>query len=215
MKHEFGHVPKLLTAEAGENIELSCFPPEGNPRPTISWLKEGEILNLASGKYSVDSLGILEVKQLDATDSGKYQCIASNEAGLLRDSPVTLKISQPEVVDEGKKPVLQVPMITESVLLDRVTGLVQWLPVIGSSGYVVRVTVGDRKVEITNISVEADVNQVKLHSLDPDLSYFVSLAAVNSNKDISEFSTRRELIANLNGALITLMVEMALIEKEI
>ena len=34
-------MPKLITAETGEDIALSCFPPEGNPRPTIRWRRRG------------------------------------------------------------------------------------------------------------------------------------------------------------------------------
>ena len=193
MKHEFGHVPKLLTAEAGESIGLSCFPPEGNPKPTISWTKQGQDLNMSTGKYSLDPSGVLLVNSLDAEDSGKYECSVVNEVGTRSDSPVTLKISSAgssRPAASVLEAYLPAPVITEGILLDRVTGLVHWLPVRECTGYVVRVSVAG--VEITNISVEESVTQVKLHSLDPAVIYSVSMAAVKGTA-VSEFSNVVEL----------------------
>lgn len=194
LKHEFGHVPKLLSAESGESIGLSCFPPEGNPKPTISWTRQGRELDMSSGKYSLDPSGVLLVNRLEPEDSGKYECSVANEVGSRSDSPVTLKVSPPG--GSSSRPAaepeayLPAPVITEGILLDRVTGLVHWLPVRGCTGYVVRVSVAG--VEITNISVEESVTQVKLHSLDPAVVYAVSMAAVKGTA-VSEFSNVVEL----------------------
>lgn len=204
LKHEFGHVPKLVTAEEGENIALSCFPPEGNPKPTISWMKEGQVLNLNSGKYSLDPSGVLLVNKLTQDDTGKYECSARNEAGTLTDSPVslTVRISEyEEDKEEEEEEYLPSPVITDAVLLDRITGLVHWLPVLDVDDYIVRVVVGDQ--EITNITVEKDVNQVKLHSLDPDLVYTISIAAERQGV-LSSFSPEHKLSSNLREITVNL-----------
>ena len=207
LKHEFGHVPKLMTADQGETIALACFPPEGNPKPTITWLKGGTLINLNSGKYSLDPSGILMVNKLESRDSGRYSCRVSNDAGIRQDSPITLNIKDtPAVVkpssneheytydtsDDETIVIIQdivylpSPVITESLLLDSTTGLVHWLPIPECTSYTVRVSVGAQ--EITNISVQADVNQIKLHSLDPDVVYSVRIAAVSVEGTMSEFS---------------------------
>ena len=201
LKHEFGHVPKLLTARSGESIGLSCFPPEGNPRPTISWTREGQPLkvNGGNGKYSLDPSGVLLIKDLDEADSARYECSVENEVGSRSDSPVTLTVTpaaeeSTDAAGEVNKGYIAAndmddlpaaPVVTSAVLLDRVTGLVRWRPVTGATGYVVRVAVAG--VEITNISVEDSVSQVKLHSLDPAAVYAISLAAVRDTA-VSEFS---------------------------
>ena len=195
LKHEFGHVPKLLTADMGDNIGLSCFPPEGNPKPSIHWTKDGAVLNLGSSKYSLDPSGVLLVRGLNKDDSGRYECTVSNEAGTRSDSPVTLKVEEvaKDAVVEEYDSYLASPVLTESILLDRITGLVHWLPVQGATGYLITVSVDG--MEITNITVDEDVNQVKLHSLDPDLSYGVAVAA-QRNGELSLFSLTSELERN-------------------
>ena len=202
-----------MTAEEGDNIALSCFPPEGNPKPRISWRKEGEVLNLNSGKYSLDPSGVLLVNKLTHEDAGKYECSARNEAGTLSDSPVSLTITeslesvedkpdnQEEKQEEEKEYYLPSPIITDAVLLDRITGLVHWLPVLDVDAYIVRVVVG--RQEITNITVEEDVNQVKLHSLDPDLTYVVSIAAQRRGH-LSAFSPVETISGNLREITVNL-----------
>lgn len=197
LKHEFGHVPKLLTADMEDNVGLSCFPPEGNPKPSIHWTKDGSVLNLSSAKYSLDPSGVLLVKGLNKDDEGRYECIVSNEAGTRTDSPVTLKVEDaPEDYveeEEEQDNFLASPVLTESVLLDRITGLVHWLPVTHATGYTIQVSVDG--VEITNIRVDSTVNQVKLHSLDPELTYTVAVAA-QRQEALSTFSRPATLKRN-------------------
>ena len=219
----------MLTAEVGESVGLSCFPPEGNPRPIISWTKEGRPVDLGVDKYSLDPSGVLLVRDLGPQDGGRYGCSVSNEAGTRTDSPVTLTIKERTIEvqeeeeeeedivedEEEVEEVLEVveveevvleddeylpsPVITDSVLLDRVTGLVHWLPVRGAVRYVVRVSAAGQAV--TDIPVEGDVNQVKLHSLDPSLTYAAAVAAERNGRR-SEFSPAVEL-SNTNIKEVT------------
>ena len=171
------------------------------------------MLNLNSGKYSLDPSGVLLVNKLTHEDAGKYECRARNEAGTLSDSPVSLTITeslesvedkpdnQEEKQEEEKEYYLPSPIITDAVLLDRITGLVHWLPVLDVDAYIVRVVVG--RQEITNITVEEDVNQVKLHSLDPDLTYVVSIAAQRRGH-LSAFSPVETISGNLREITVNL-----------
>ena len=226
MKHEFGHVPKMMAADEGETIALACFPPEGNPKPEITWLKENSLINLASDKYELDPSGILMINKLEAKDSGRYSCRVSNKAGIRQDSPVTLNIkdipatkitpiddndidSENTVVIIEDILYLPAPVITESLLVDQTTGLVHWLPVPKADGYIVRVSVGAQ--EITNITVAGDVNQIKLHSLSAELEYSVRIAAL-AGEDMSEFSALATISSQDNIKEVT--IHMTTAEQE-
>ena len=213
-----------MTAVQGENIALSCFPPEGNPKPTITWLREGTIINTNDngGKYSLDPSGVMLVNNVGMSDAGRYACRVSNEAGIRQDSPINLHIEEREEDSEyidAEQPLVIIedviylpsPVITEALLLDATTGLVNWLSVAEATSYTVRVTVGNQ--EITNISLEADVTQVKLHSLDPDLVYSVQLAA-NRDLDglVSSFSDPEKLT---NDEIKEVRINMSDIEQDL
>lgn len=55
----------------------------GNPPPTISWLKDGIPINrLPSYRYRViGNSRQLEIIALQATDAGRYSCVAKNTFG--------------------------------------------------------------------------------------------------------------------------------------
>jgi hypothetical protein len=227
LKHEFGHVPKLITAEKGEDIALSCFPPEGNPRPTIRWRRRGgPLLPLDTGKYSLDPSGVLLVRRLDpAEDAGQYECLVLNEEGTRVDSPVTLEVldgphkagghqaeeEKKEMVGEDFVGEEMVPTVLEAVLVDRVTGLVRWTPVGGAAAYQV-LLMADEGQPVANISVEATVSQVKLHSLDPEVEYSVAVAAVTTGQQQfwSNFGPSRPLLAAATGRPTAILKEFTI-----
>ena len=214
-------MPKLITAETGEDIALSCFPPEGNPRPTNRWRRRGaggQLIPLdhtTDDKYSLDPSGVLLVRRpTRAEDAGQYECLVTNEEGTRVDSPVTLDIvdrrdgsqasgedddeESMDYYEEEERPMLTVPIITEAALLDRVTGLVRWTPVAEATAYLVLVMADQRPV--ANFSVEATISQVKLHSLDPaEEEYRVAVAAMAAsgatNQPPPVFSASRPLLA--------------------
>lgn len=72
--------PKIVV---NRTILLEC-PVSGNPVPDIVWLKNGHAVRIdanmnISGRY-------LEVLRARVSDTARYMCIASNEAGQLRRS---------------------------------------------------------------------------------------------------------------------------------
>jgi len=72
--------PKIVV---NRTVLLEC-PVSGNPIPDIVWLKNGETLRLdanmnITGRY-------LEIVRARVTDTARYTCVASNEAGELRRS---------------------------------------------------------------------------------------------------------------------------------
>ena len=61
---------------------LSCIV-NGNPKPTIKWLVNGQTLLQGSKiRYRIQAEGRqLEIVKAEVGDTGRYTCVASNEAG--------------------------------------------------------------------------------------------------------------------------------------
>ena len=52
---------------------------QGAPRPTYQWYKDGVIL-ASSSSYSIDNVGgALTINTLDASFTGQYSCVATNQ----------------------------------------------------------------------------------------------------------------------------------------
>ncbi|XP_057694586.1 protein turtle homolog B isoform X6 [Corythoichthys intestinalis] len=70
--------PQYVEAKEGGSILLSCFA-QGNPKPGISWLREGEEL-ATNAKYSVHD-GSLTILGITRDDRGAYTCRAYSDQG--------------------------------------------------------------------------------------------------------------------------------------
>jgi hemicentin len=66
-------------------VLLEC-PVSGTPLPKIKWLKNGEVLKPGPDMKITSSGRHLEIIRAHVTDTGRFTCIASNEAGELRRS---------------------------------------------------------------------------------------------------------------------------------
>ncbi|TMS36450.1 hypothetical protein L596_003608 [Steinernema carpocapsae] len=68
----------------GGKMELKC-PGQGNPRPSIQWLKDQTLVSIDHSRTSPDSAK-LEIENVDQTDSGVYTCRLKNSEGVLEAS---------------------------------------------------------------------------------------------------------------------------------
>lgn len=69
-----------MTIMQGQTATLHCKV-AGNPWPTIKWLKNDAPVVQEQGRISIrktESGSKLRIQDLDTTDTGYYQCIASN-----------------------------------------------------------------------------------------------------------------------------------------
>ena len=64
-------------------VLLEC-PVAGIPPPKVQWLKDGEPLILSEGQRLISDNRQLEIERAQVTDTGRYTCIATNEAGELQ-----------------------------------------------------------------------------------------------------------------------------------
>ncbi|CAF0868178.1 unnamed protein product, partial [Brachionus calyciflorus] len=85
-----------LNVVVEQNIELICTSPEGEPRPSIYWLKNN--FPITSTRFKVSSKGNLLISKVSEIDSANYTCVAENIAGKITSAQVHLV-----VVKDNKK----------------------------------------------------------------------------------------------------------------
>ncbi|XP_007935886.1 hemicentin-1 [Orycteropus afer afer] len=69
-----------ITIVKGSPTSMTCFT-DGTPTPSMSWLRDGQPLELDS-HLTINTQGmVLQLIKAEIEDSGKYTCIAANEAG--------------------------------------------------------------------------------------------------------------------------------------
>ncbi|KAK2818926.1 hypothetical protein Q5P01_024487 [Channa striata] len=83
--------PLVVEALVGEQLTLSCVA-NGNPAPTITWLKDGGMIQIINYKE-----GALSLQAVSAQSAGQYTCHASNSEGNVT-CVTTVKIKGPPVI---------------------------------------------------------------------------------------------------------------------
>ncbi|KAM9642204.1 hemicentin-2 [Trichechus inunguis] len=72
--------PLRVTVKASEEVTLDCEA-QGSPPPLITWMKDSRPMPLVPDRHSLLPSGSLRLTQVQVSDSGRYQCKASNPAG--------------------------------------------------------------------------------------------------------------------------------------
>uniref|UniRef100_A0A8D0ZRE0 protein-tyrosine-phosphatase n=1 Tax=Sus scrofa TaxID=9823 RepID=A0A8D0ZRE0_PIG len=94
--------PQLKVVERTRTATMLCAA-SGNPDPEITWFKDflpvdpsasnGRIKQLRSGQaLSPLPTGALQIESSEETDQGKYECVATNSAGVRYSSPANLYV---------------------------------------------------------------------------------------------------------------------------
>ncbi|ELW62849.1 Receptor-type tyrosine-protein phosphatase S [Tupaia chinensis] len=94
--------PQLKVVERTRTATMLCAA-SGNPDPEITWFKDflpvdpsasnGRIKQLRS--ESTPIRGALQIESSEETDQGKYECVATNSAGVRSSSPANLYVRDP------------------------------------------------------------------------------------------------------------------------
>ena len=74
--------PKPLSAHVNADVELLCDV-SGSPKPRIEWIKNGEAVMLDDYVQTTEGRN-LKILGLIRSDQGMYQCIATNEVGMIQ-----------------------------------------------------------------------------------------------------------------------------------
>uniref|UniRef100_H3CPH2 Contactin 3b n=1 Tax=Tetraodon nigroviridis TaxID=99883 RepID=H3CPH2_TETNG len=83
-------------ADTALSIEANLFwecKANGKPKPSYSWLKNGEQV-AAEGRIQIDN-GALSIAVLNLSDSGMYQCVAENKHGIIYSSAQLMVLASP------------------------------------------------------------------------------------------------------------------------
>ncbi|XP_018329042.1 neogenin isoform X2 [Agrilus planipennis] len=105
-------LPQSKIVKEGETVTLDCTA-NGNPYPTITWLKDGYTVDMANldSRFSwVGSTTSLQIKKIEESDAGVYQCRAENREDSV-DASVTLQVQVPPKF--LKKPMDKVDVINK------------------------------------------------------------------------------------------------------
>ncbi|XP_068809626.1 hemicentin-1 isoform X3 [Struthio camelus] len=86
-----------VTTVKGNPASMQCFT-DGIPTPTMSWFKNGHPLSLGAHVTSRNQGMVLHFVKADTGDTGKYTCVASNEAGDIS-KHFSLKVLEPPHID--------------------------------------------------------------------------------------------------------------------
>ncbi|UYV63418.1 PXDN [Cordylochernes scorpioides] len=76
----FSLAPENQRAPEGVPIEIMCRA-EGRPSPSITWRKDGRLLEPSGQRHYVSSGGSLYLYSAGDPDVGRYECLATNEVG--------------------------------------------------------------------------------------------------------------------------------------
>jgi hemicentin len=69
-----------ITIVKGSSTSMTCFT-DGTPAPSMSWLRDGQPL-APDAHLTVSTQGmVLQLIKAETEDTGKYTCVATNEAG--------------------------------------------------------------------------------------------------------------------------------------
>uniref|UniRef100_A0A336LNC3 CSON008464 protein n=1 Tax=Culicoides sonorensis TaxID=179676 RepID=A0A336LNC3_CULSO len=126
----FVTVPQSQTVREGSNLTLDCVA-NGNPKPLIKWLKNGEDIDLndLDSRFQMVGTGSLQITFVQESDSGDYQCRSSNSVDSL-DASATVQVQVPPKFT--KTPVNKIAYEKEELefscgITGKPTPVVQWL----------------------------------------------------------------------------------------
>ncbi|XP_063770954.1 receptor-type tyrosine-protein phosphatase S isoform X9 [Pseudophryne corroboree] len=87
--------PQLKVVERTRTATMLCAA-SGNPDPEITWFKDFLPVDPATSNGRIKQLrsGALQIENSEETDQGKYECVATNSAGVRYSSPANLYVRE-------------------------------------------------------------------------------------------------------------------------
>ncbi|KAG8594246.1 hypothetical protein GDO81_001129 [Engystomops pustulosus] len=87
--------PQLKVVERTRTATMLCAA-SGNPDPEITWFKDFLPVDPGASKGRIKQLrsGALQIENSEETDQGKYECVATNSAGVRYSSPANLYVRE-------------------------------------------------------------------------------------------------------------------------
>ncbi|XP_058836967.1 neogenin isoform X2 [Topomyia yanbarensis] len=123
-------VPQPQTVREGDTVILDCVS-NGNPKPTIKWLRNGEEIDMndLDSRFRIIGTGSLQINSIQDTDAGDYQCRASNSEDSL-DASATVQVQVPPkfiLSPEDKLAYEKEELELQCSIHGKPTPVIQWL----------------------------------------------------------------------------------------
>lgn len=96
LRDEFRLEPDDTRIAQGDTAVLKCHTPRGNPKPTVTWLKNGEVLKELEDepdRVTLTEIGSLVIRDAVKADEGDYICQARNMVGTRNSRSGTLHVN--------------------------------------------------------------------------------------------------------------------------
>nr|XP_044998229.1 hemicentin-1 isoform X3 [Jaculus jaculus] len=155
-----GSHPSEVTVIRGKSISLECEV-QGLPRPTVTWMKDGRPLTKGKGGEILNEGRILQLKNVQVSDTGRYVCVAVNVAGMI-DRKYDLSVhappsiignhGTPENISVVEKSSVSLTCEASGIPLPSITWLKDGWPV--SLGSSVRILSGGRMLRMMQTRTE-------------------------------------------------------------
>ncbi|XP_065342222.1 netrin receptor UNC5C isoform X2 [Cloeon dipterum] len=93
LRKQFDHAPYSEAVELEKQVQFRCLPPDGFPKPNVTWMRNGVILRGEEDGLRITQEGqVLLVLSARFADAANYSCAAENVAGRRVSDPATLTI---------------------------------------------------------------------------------------------------------------------------
>ncbi|KAL7984810.1 hypothetical protein Chor_003380, partial [Crotalus horridus] len=180
-----------VTVLKGNPVSLVCLA-NGIPTPTISWLKDGQTLSSNFHVIFENQKMGLRILNSEVNDTGRYTCIASNEAGE-DNQHFILKVLEPPHINKSDNPeeistVINNPLellcISDGIPIPKLTWMKDGRPL--HQADTVRVLKGGQVFRISSVQVE-------------DTGRYTCLASSPAGDDDKEYLVRVHVPPNIAG----------------
>ncbi|KAL5281899.1 ROBO1.2 family protein [Megaselia abdita] len=93
LREEFRLEPQNTRVALGDTALMECGAPRGSPEPSISWKRNGQLLDLSnSNRIRIVDGGNLAIQDARQSDDGRYQCVVKNIVGVRESAVAFLKV---------------------------------------------------------------------------------------------------------------------------
>ncbi|XP_072470283.1 immunoglobulin superfamily DCC subclass member 4 isoform X3 [Notamacropus eugenii] len=159
--------PETISRTRASTARFVCRA-EGEPTPTLHWLRNGEPL-LSNGRVKIQAGGgSLVITQIGLEDAGYYQCVAKNRLGTAC-ATARLAVVVREGLPSAPTRVAATPLTSTSVLVSWERPELHSEQIIGFSLHYQK-ALGTDNVEY-QFAVNNDTTEMQVRDLDPDTDY--------------------------------------------
>ncbi|KAH0620089.1 hypothetical protein JD844_014677 [Phrynosoma platyrhinos] len=164
--------PETISRTRASTARFVCKA-EGEPSPSISWMKNGEPL-LSKGRVKTQTSGTLVINQIGLDDAGYYQCVAENPLGMAC-ATARLEVIVREGLPSAPKRVSASSLSSTSVLVSWERPEFNSEQIIGFSLHYQK-ALGTDNVEY-QFAVNNDTTEFQVKDLDPNSNYIFYVVA--------------------------------------